>query len=459
MRKKNILLLTISSFLIIGSSFSQITEGPLGGGNQPIIDRIVAQVGENIVLHSDIEVQKLQAMQEGYKLDLSSECRILEEMLYQNLLIHQAGIDSVVVSDAQVDDEMENRLRNIEMQIGSREKLEEFYGKTYDEIKNEFREVIRDRLIAQKMEQTITQDVAVTPRDVERLFKEIPEDSLPMVNEQVSIQQIVVFPKVSQRAKSAAITQLEKWRNDIIRGTRSFEAVATINSDDPGSAKQGGRIEASRGMMVKPFESAVFSLNVGDISEVVETEYGFHIIQLIDRKGDDYVVRHILKMPEVDRSAFTLAAAIIDECSGKIQSGEMTWEEAVLVYSEDENSKQNQGTVINPYSGELHWDIEALNEIDQALYAEIARMDIGGVSQPMIYTDQQRRKEGVRIVRLRDRTQPHRANLKDDYTVIKKAAENRKKENAIEEWVNATIPSAYVRIDEKYSRCDYLYNW
>lgn len=459
MQKKNTLLSAISLLILSFTSFSQISEGPLGGGNLPVVDRIIAKVGENIILHSDIEVQKLQAMQEGYELDYMSECRILEEMLYQNLLIHQANLDSVVVSDGQVDGEMENRLRNIEMQIGGRQQLEEFYGKTYQEIKNEFRDVIRDRLVAQKMEQTITQEIKVTPRDVRRLFEEIPTDSLPMVNEQVSLQQIVVFPKVSQRDKNATITQLEKWRNDILRGTKSFEAVATMHSDDPGSAKQGGKIAASRGMMVKPFEAAAFSLNVGDISEVVETEYGFHIIQLVDRKGDDYVVRHILKIPEVDRSAFTQAAAVIDECVAKIEAGELTWEQAVAIYSEDEVSKQNQGTIINPYSGELFWDVAALGQIDKELHAQVNRMDEGFISQPMLFSDPQRRKEGIRIVRVKSRRPPHRANLKDDYTVIKRAAENRKKEEAIERWVNETIPTAYIRIDEKFRSCQYLYNW
>ncbi len=449
----------IISLLLINFSFAQ----PIGDENpmsaKPVIDKIVAQVGENIILHSDLEVQKLQAMNEGYTLTMDSDCRILEEMLYQNLLIHQAKIDSVEIPDGQVDAEMEGRLRQIEAQIGGRDKLEQFYGKTYSQIKDEFRDVIRERMMAQRMEEIITADIKVTPRDVRRLFEEIPTDSLPIVNDQIRFQQIVIFPKVSQRDKDATISQLRKWKNDIERGVKDFEAVARAHSEDPGSRKQGGRIQASRGMMVKPFEAAAFSLAVGEISDVVETEYGFHIIQLLDRRGDEYEIRHILKIPEVDRSAFSQAAALIEECARRLDDGEITWNQAVREYSEDEMTKQNLGIVTNPYSGEMFWDMEAVKQIEPELFAEINRMDVGMISSPIIFQDRMRNKEGVRIVRLDAKTPSHRANLKDDYSVIKRAAENKKKEEAVEQWVNEHIKSAYIRIDPKFSRCQYLYNW
>lgn len=447
------------SFIVLftGGLNAQIQDRNPGG--MQTVDRIVGQVGDNIILYSDIEMQKMQAMSQDIPIDQFTDCRILEELLYQNLLVAKAKLDSVEIADAQVNGEMENRLRQIEQQIGGRQQLEEFYGKTYSQIKTEFFDVIKERLLAQEMERIITEDVRVTPRDVERFFNEIPTDSLPMINEQVALQQIVVFPKVSQRDKNQAIDQLNRWRNDVIRGVKDFKVLATVNSDDPGSAKQGGLIEASRGMMVKPFEAAAFSLNVGEISEVVETQYGFHIIQLIDRKGDDYTVRHILKIPEVDRSAFSQAAALIDECSKRLRDGEISWNEAVLEYSEDEFTKQNQGNLTNPYTGELYWDVAGLSQIDQEMGSALTRMEIGDLTEPMIYEDRQRRKEGVRIIRLRDRTAPHQANLKDDYTFIKRAAENRKKEEGIQKWVNQESKGTYIRIDEKFSFCDYLYNW
>lgn len=454
-----IIVSIIISFIVLvsGTVNAQIQDRNPSG--MQTVDRIVGQVGDNIILYSDIEMQKMQALSQDVPIDQFTDCRILEELLYQNLLVARAKIDSVDIADGQVNAEMENRLRQIEQQIGGRQQLEEFYGKTYNQIKTEFFDVIKERLLAQEMERIITGDVRVTPRDVKRFFEEIPSDSLPMVNEQVALQQIVVFPKVSQRDKNKAIDQLNRWRNDVVRGVKDFKVLATMNSDDPGSAKQGGLIEASRGMMVKPFEAAAFSLNVGEISEVVETQYGFHIIQLVDRKGDDYTVRHILKIPEVDRSAFSQAAALIDECSKRLRDGEITWNEAVLEYSEDEFTKQNQGNLTNPYTGELYWDVAGLSQIDQEMGAALSRMEIGNLTEPMIYQDRQRQKEGVRIIRLSDRTAPHQANLKDDYTFIKRAAENRKKEEGIEKWVNQESKNTYIKIDEKFSYCDYLYNW
>lgn len=444
-------------FLLTGIASAQIEDRNPSG--MQTVDRIIAQVGDNIILYSDIEMQKMQAMSQDIPINQFTDCRILEELLYQNLLVAKAKLDSVEIPDGQVNAEMENRLRTIEQQIGGRQKLEQFYGKTYSEIKTEFFDVIKERLLAQEMERIISGDVRVSPRDVKRFFEEIPVDSLPMVNEQVALQQIVVFPKVSQRDKNKTIDQLNRWRNDLIRGVADFKVIATMNSDDPGSAKQGGLIEASRGMMVKPFEAAAFSLNVGEISEVVETQYGFHIIQLVDRRGDDYTVRHILKIPEVDRSAFSQAAAVIDECSKRLQDGEITWNEAVLEYSEDELTKQNQGNLTNPYTGELYWDVSGLSQVDQEMGAKLTRMEIGELTEPMIYQDQRQRKEGVRIMRLRDRTPPHQANLTDDYTFIKRAAENRKKEEGIEKWVNQESKNTFIRIDERFSYCDYLYNW
>ena len=424
-----------------------------------VIDRVVAKVGDNIILHSEIEIQKLQALEQGYQLGLDADCRILEEMLYQNLLAHRAKIDSLEISDAQVNAELEQRIRMMEGQVGGRRNLEKIYNKSISEIKDEFRGILRDRMLAEMMEEQITKDVRVTPREVRRFFEEIPRDSLPLVNEQVALQQIVIFPKVSERAKEEVKTQLRRWKSDIERGMKSFEAVAGAHSDDPGSRKQGGLIEASRGMMVRPFEAAAFALQIGEISDVVETQFGFHIIQLVDRRGDDYTIRHILKVPEPDRSAMSQAIAVIEEAVRRIEDGTLTWNEAIKEYSEDEMTRQNLGNIVNPYTGDLLWDMEALRQIDPQVHAALQRMDIGMISEPMVYEDAQRRKEGVRVIRLRDRVPEHTANLVDDFTVLKRAAENRKKEEVIEKWVNEMTAKTYIMMDNKFNTCRFLYNW
>ena len=460
MQVKNILLIVISGCLSFQIAFAQEGIAQRGGADGlQVVDRIVAQVGDQIVLYSDIEIQKLQLMQQGIQMPMDIDCRILEEMLYQNLLAHQAKVDSIEISDEHVMYELDNRLRQMESQVGSREELERYFGKTYAQMKAEYKESIRDNLLAERMEETIAKNVEVTPRDVRRFFQKIPTDSLPMVGEQVALQQIVIYPKISQREKSQAIDELKRIKNNIQSGGDSFENAARRFSDDPGSKQQGGRISATRGQMVKPFESALFKLSVGEISDVVETEYGFHIIQLLERRGDDYTIRHILRIPEVSRSAVNQASALVDECFTRIREGELTWEQAVLEYSEDKGTKQNQGSLVNPYTGELMWDMRMIAQFDQELAAVVLRMNPGDVSEPMIFEDMQRRSPAVRIVKVRQRMPEHQANLKDDYVFIKRAAENQKKEEAILKWVEETAVNAFIKIDKKFDRCNFMYNW
>ncbi len=455
---KKIILSVIISFSAVLTSEGQIVTNDTNGDGQ-VIDEIVAQVGDNVVLLSDVEAQKLQLKSQGANITSNTKCEILEELLYEKLLLNQAEVDSIEVTDGQVNAEMENRLRTIEQQIGSREKLEDFYGKSYTQIKEEFREVIRDRMMSQEMERQITQDITVSPEDVQEFFKSIPKDSIPYINEKIAIQQIVVYPKITQTSKNDVIEQLREWRTDILEGNRSFSAVATVHSEDQGSRRQGGKIEATRGMMVKPFEAAAFSLQVGEISDVVETQYGYHIIKLLDRKGDNYTIQHILMSPEVGSEELSTAAALIDECYSRLQRNEITWKEAVLEYSEDDDTRQNQGNLSNPYTGDQYWDVSQINQIDPQIFGLVNGMKLGDLSQPALYTDQKNRKEGVRIVRIKDRTEPHVANLKDDYNFIKKASENDKKSKKITKWVNSSIGKTYIRISENLEGCSFQYDW
>ena len=458
MLKKSTLLLIISLGMASLSN-AQIITGETSPSSREVIDRIIAQVGSLPILLSDLENQKIQYQSEGRKLTPQMGCVALEELMYQKLLLNQAKLDSVVITDAQVNAEMENRLRTIEYQIGGKEKLEQFYGKSYVQIKEEFREVIRDRMMAQEMERQITFDVEVSPKEVEEFFKSIPTDSVPLINESIAIQQIVIYPKITQESKNEVIEKLNQWRQDVIDGKRDFAMLATLNSEDLGSARDGGKLEATRGMMVKPFEAAAFSLQPGEVSEVVETQFGYHIIQLISRTGDDYVARHILLTPEVGRKEISEAAAIADECHERLKKHEITWEQAVLEYSEDEDTRQNQGSLTNPYTGELYWDIANINEIDPQIFGLVNYLEVGEISRPDMYSDMMKRREGVRIVRIKDRTKPHRANLKDDYNFIKQSAETNKKGDIIEEWVNEKVKKTYIRIDEKYEDCNFTYLW
>ena len=423
------------------------------------IDKIVAQVGDNIVLLSDIQAQKLQAIQAGITVTPEMDCQILEELMYQFLLLNQAQIDSIIVSDAQVDAEMENKIRIIEQQIGSRQKLEEFYGKTVAQIKREFRPIIKDQLLAKEMERQMTSEISVTPRDVQKFYNSIPLDSIPLINSQLSFQQIVSYPEVTPDDKKRAFDELTEIRNNIVREGKSFSTQARIHSMDPGSASNGGEIKATRGMMVPSFEATLFNLQIGDVSDVFESTYGYHILKLIDRKGDNYTVQHILIIPNFANDALEKAAISLDSCYQLLKGGKITWDAAVLEFSNDETTMQNKGVITNPITGEQTWDMEDLSQVDQQIYLLTDAMEKGDISEPNLYTNMMERKQGVRIVRLMERTTPHRANLEDDYALIKRAAENDKKMKMVQEWTQAKIKNAYVKIDDDYKNCQFRNDW
>lgn len=439
-------LLTLTSFI----SFGQLT------GKS--IDGIAAQVGDNIILVSDIEAQKLQALQAGMKADEALECQILEQLMYQELLLNQAILDSIVVTDEQVDAEMEQRIRVIEEQIGGRAKMEEFYGKTISQIKTEFKDVIRDRLLSQEMERQITAEISVTPKDAKDFYNSLPTDSIPFINSQLSFQQIVIYPKIDAEDKKRSFEKLTDIRTQILNG-KSFSTMARINSMDPGSAAKGGEIDARRGMMVAPFEATVFSLAEGEVSNVFETEYGYHIVKLINRRGDSYKCAHILLIPEYTESELESAAFRMDTCYNDIKTGKLTWNEAVLKYSNEETTRENTGIITNPITGEQTWDMEDLSQVDQQMFLLTDNMVKGDISEPSLYYNPFERKEGVRIVRLMDRTAPHKANLKDDYSLISKAAENGKRQELIESWTKEKIKNAYIKIAENYRNCEFNNEW
>ena len=443
----------ISIFFLFSSSilFSQETG--------IVVDKIVAQIGNQIILMSDVESQKQQAIQSGLDPLKINACEILEQLMANELLLDQALLDSISVSDEQVDAEMENRLRLLEEKFGSREKLETFYGETTSKIKDKFRIQIRNKILTQEMERKLVQNISITPKDVSTFFKSIPKDSIPFINMKLSFQQIVYYPKITKDDKKRAYDILSEVRTAIVDNGKSFETQARINSDDPGSASKGGKIEASAGMMVPQFESTVFQLKVGEISEIIESPYGYHIIKLISRKGQDYTCLHILKIPEYSPEAIDDASNRMDTCHQLLKENKITWNDAVLRFSNDESTKQNQGIITNPITGDQTWDMEDLNQVDQQIYVLTEMMEKGDYTKPNLYIDIYERKQGFRIVRLSERYPPHIANLQDDYSLIKRATENDKKQKIIQNWIKSKIGNAYIRIDDEYKNCNFSNNW
>jgi len=443
----------ISIFFLFSSSilFSQETG--------IVVDKIVAQIGNQIILMSDVESQKQQAIQAGINTLKINSCEILEQLMTNELLLDQALLDSIPVSDEQVDAEIENRLRLLDEKFKGRDKLEAFYGESTNQIKDKFRIEIRNKILSQEMERKLIQGLSVTPKEVSKFFQAIPKDSIPYINMKLSFQQIVYYPKITKEDKKRAYDILSEVRTAIVDNGKSFETQARIISDDPGSASKGGKIEASAGMMVPQFESTVFKLKVGEVSEIIESPYGYHIIKLISRKGQDYSCLHILKIPEYSPEAINKAANIMDTCYQLLKENKITWDDAVLRFSNDELTKQNRGIITNPNTGDQTWDMEDLNQVDQQIYILTNEMEKGDYTKPNFYIDIYERKQGFRIVRLTERYPPHVANLDDDYTLIKRAAENDKKQKKIQDWIKSKIGNAYIRIDEEYKSCNFSNNW
>lgn len=431
-----------------------------------IIDKVIAQVGDNIVLYSEIEGQKQSMKQNGATNEAIDDCALLEQMLYNFLLVNQAELDSIQISDEQVDAEMENRLRVIESQMknvkddkGNPITIESFYGKTKLQIKEEFRGTIKKRLQGQEVERGITATIDVSPLEVEKFFTTIPKDSLPYINSQLSFQQIAIFPKITKTDKEAAFKQISDLRKQIVAGRTTFCSAASFYSEDPGSAKSCGRIEATRGVMVRPFEATAYSLKVGEISEVFETEFGYHFMQLLDRKGDDYIVNHILIAPKFSLDSLDASSKRMERCYEELKQNKLTWEDAVKIYSNDVNTKENKGYLTNPITGEIKWSVEQVNQVDPMMFQLTDGLELNQITAPTLYYDFNERKEAIRIVRVAERTKPHVGNLTDDYNLFRMMALEEKRQKAIAAWTKTKISTAYIRIDDSFKNCPFENQW
>jgi peptidyl-prolyl cis-trans isomerase SurA len=419
------------------------------------IDKIVAIVGDKAILLSEVESQVLQMEQQATYKDSNLRCNVLEDIIIQKLLLNQAEKDSVVVSDAQVDGELSKKIRYFVGQIGSVEKLEAYLGKSIVQIKDDFRDRIRDQLVVQQMQGKIAGDVKVSPAEVRAYFESIPADSIPFIESEIQVAQILKKPPVNQAERERVRKELQDIRQKIIDG-RSFASMAAFYSEDVVSAAKGGELGyVGRGDLVPEFEAAAFALKGKDISEVIETMYGFHIIQLVERRGETINVRHILMSPKASANDLEFARIKLDSISEVIRLGRMSFEDAALKFSDDSDTKNNGGLLINPGSGSTWFEV---SQMDQSLFFVVDKMKIGELSDPVPVRIGEK-KESYRIVSLKARTEPHRANLKQDYQRILLAAENEKKEKLVKDWIERKRQSFFIKIDPEFSDCPFKNSW
>jgi len=444
------MMIPVFLILILGTVFQVKAQ------NGKIVDEIAALVGSHPIFWSDVEAQYAQAKSQGMVGDpFALRCEIFENLVFQKLLVYQAETDSLVVSDDQVNSELDRRLRYYIGQFGSQQKLEEFYDKSLEEFKNELREPLRLELLSQQAQAAIVENVKMTPNETKEYFNDLKPDSIPIIPTEYEIGQIVKTPVVGADQLKEAREKLVALRNRILKGEK-FSTLAVLYSEDPGSAAKGGELGLfSRGSMAPEFESAAFNLkNKNDISEIIKTKFGYHLLQLIERKGDFVNVRHILIIPKVSPEDLVVAAAKLDSIADKVRVDSLTFAKAALLYSDDPG-KVNGGLIQSQSSGNTRL---AADELDPKVFFVIDKMQPGDISASVPYLTEDG-TQAYRVLYLKLRTEPHKANLKDDYNKIQDWALDSKKEKAIAKWIEIKSKTAYIRLGEKFKTCDFKYNW
>ena len=420
------------------------------------IDKVIAVVGENAILYSDIENQYLQYLMQGYISNKQAvRCQIFEEVLFAKLLLNQAQIDSVEISEDQVDTEMDRRLQYFISQIGSKEELEKYYNKSITDIKADLRSVIREQVLTQQVRGGITSGIKITPSEVKDYFNKIPKDSLPLIETEIKYAVITMKPKLTIEEKAYAKQKIAEIRKRIMNG-EDFATLARIYSEDPGSALKGGELgDFSRGVMYPEFEAAAFALQENEISPIVETEAGFHILKLIKRKGEYINVRHILIQNKISPLSIQRAKNKMDSVYQLIASGKMDFDDAAMKFSDDDFSATG-GLAVNQASGNNSF---SPSEIDKDLFFQLDKLTVNAISKPILIKDEKNNPE-IKIVKLIQRTKPHRASLKTDYDKIQEAALQEKQMKAVTKWINERTQDTYIIIlDDNFKKCNFQYKW
>ncbi len=424
----------------------------LCAAQEEIVDQVVAVVGDNIVLQSDVENQVLQIRSQGALTPRNQlRCEVLEDLLAQKLLLNQAQVDSIEVTSSQVEMDLDRRLQMFISQVGSAENLEAYYNKSILEIKDDFRELVRDRLLTEQMQREIAGELTITPSEVKSFYNSIPPDSLPLINSQIMISQIVKNPPFREQTKFEVREKLLNLRKRIIEG-ESFVTLAVLYSEDVGSAPKGGELGfRNRSDFVQEFADAAFSLKENTVSPIVETEFGFHIIQLIARRGDQINVRHILMRPKIQPEEILEAKNFLDSLANLVRNDSLSFEMAARYFSEDELSSVNGGIVINPITGNTKFEMEQLHP---SVVQAIRDLKIGEISESFQSVDESGNTV-FKIVKIKSRSNPHPANLKEDYAILHDMAKAEKQQEEFLEWIMDKQKTTYIKVNPPFRTCNF----
>ena len=441
--------IVLTAFLlgIFSASFAQ--------PKKVVADKIIAVVGNKIVLKSDIDNSLIDMQRQGIEIPADARCLSLEQAMGIKALVLQAEKDSLPVTDEEVEADIDNQIRYFISQYGSKDELEKVAGKSVYQLKEDFKDGFRERKLASSMRNKIVDGIRITPNEVKAYFSKIPTDSLPFYETEVEIGQIVVFPKASRDAEEYCIEQLADYKKQIETGKKDFGTISSVYTDDPGSKERGGMYEINRNQkdLDPVWLSKAFTLKEGQISNPFKTRFGYHIIQLVSRAGDDAVVRHILKIPQVTQVEMKGGLEKLDSIRAKLIAGTMDFGTAVSKYSDDESSKFTAGMLQGRDGTFL-----TIDQLDKDMVVMMKELKVGQYSQPVEYADERGRK-AIRIVYLKTKTEPHRENLKDDYNKVAQRALEQKKEEALEKWFETKIKDYYIMVDQEYQACAPLKRW
>lgn len=425
-----------------------------------VIDEIVWVVGDDAILRSDIETQRLYLQNEGQRLDGDPYCVIPEQMAIQKLYLNQAKLDSIDVNENQVIQSVDQWMNFAVNQIGSKEKLEEYFGKKYSQIKDERKDMIREQQVTEQMKHSLIGEIKLTPSDVRKYYNQLPKDSLPNIPTTVEAQIITLEPKIPFEETDAIKARLRDFTEQINSGKIEFSSLARLYSEDPESSKRGGELGfMGKGQLLAEFANVAFNLNDPKrVSQIVQTEYGYHIIQLIEKRGDRINCRHILLKPKVSDKELKEATVRLDSLYADLKTDKFSFEEAATFVSYDKDTRNNKGLMVNQNyesanSGTPKFEMQELpQEIGKVVYD----MKVGEISKPFtMLTDKQ--KEVVAIVKLKTRTESHKANLSDDFQALKAIVEGRKREDLLNDWIAKKQKTTYVRISEGWKNCDFKF--
>ena len=427
-------------------------------GQNNVIDEVVWIVGDEAILKSDVESERLNAQYEGRKLDGDPYCIIPEELAVQKLFLHQAELDSVEVSEQEILGELERRMNYLIDQIGSKEKMEEYYNKTSTQIREMFRENIRNGMTVQKMQREIIGDIKIVPADVRRYFKNLPQDSIPFVPTQVEVQIVTLEPKIPQEEIERVKKALRDYTDQITKGEIAFSTLARLYSEDEGTRRRGGELGfMGRGQLVPEYANVAFNLqDPAKVSKIVESEFGFHIIQLIEKRGDRINTRHILLKPKVEEKDLEAAINRLDTIAKDIRNEKFTFDEAATFLSHDKDTRNNHGLMANPNSGTARFEMQELAQVSQEVAKVVDGLNGGEISEPFTMINN-KGKEICAIVKLKARIDGHKATITEDYQRLKSIVQAKLGDEKLQKWIKDKQKSTYVRINEDWVKCDFKY--